>query len=165
MSDGAAHTFLRESEITAARGNKSFDLSPTSNEVYLLGGTRFQGDREILPESCSIVPTDRELFPDERGKTPPCKTAAGVFFYLTLYGGRWLFLNYRSTDESNSPRISSAESFLLETQRPMFRLNERRVTRASCIVISCARFSNFLIRNVAIDFAIVKFLEAPVKDI
>lgn len=87
MSDGAAHTFLRESEITAARGNKSFDLSPTSNEVYLLGGARFQGDREILPESCSIVPTDRELFPDERGKTPPCKTAAGVFFYV--YALRW----------------------------------------------------------------------------
>jgi len=107
VSDSTARTFLQEFEITR--------LVIISHSIYRRSRTRnlpSEGSDFRVTERFSPPrsPTDPELFSVKREKAflQNCRGHC-VFFYVTLYDSRWLFLNYQGIAEELFENSSSGE--------------------------------------------------------
>lgn len=153
---GQRHIYFRrhDSHISSwvrdytARGNKSFDLSPVLRKIssqrgQISGGsqTSFVLNPRLPPAPSYRSPTDRELFSDKQEKAS-LRNCRGhcVFFYVTLYGDRWLFLNYRPAPAGSSRILP--RRLLFKTSAPCSILTSNAllvhgIARTSLISLIC----------------------------
>lgn len=138
---GPRHIYFRWRSTFLLRMSPRLRLAVISHSIYrrscakyFLGRTRFQAFRLFLVLNLASSPVvliaERSWVILGRMEKASLRNCCGhcVFFYVTFYGGRWLFLNYRSTEELSENSLkeidlqNSAPRFLTSNAPLMYRI-------------------------------------------